>query len=457
MAARTGGVFDDLGWVPIAKLQQMAHEIQERLHNAGISPHEPVLIPVGGRTEDVASILAVIGAGAVAVPIHERAHPDTQAQYLCATGARFSLAPPHADRRSLPEITVIGPNEPPRRPLLGGAAMITFTSGSTGTPKGVVLSGERISAKLRSIRRMLDLQDAPESLVPLQLLFSFGQWATFLPLMLGGTVHFSARFSADWVHRKLAERQISHLAAVPSMLRMLANGPRINRPLSILTGGEAVGQVLKETLFAQWPKAEIFSIYGLTESGTCDLFRHEVVGTLRTDGLGYPPEDIKVRIAADTSELLIHSDYRMLGYLDQPALTAATVQGGWLRTGDLAEIAPDGEVRLLGRLKDLINRSGNKVSPLEVETIFVQHPDIGAVLATGVPDPQLGEAIHLLVVPANGRPIPDVNALLEWARPRTERFKLPDRVHLGQSLPTGTTGKADRNALRRNIIAGMLA
>ena len=452
MDARTGGIFDDVGWMPIAEVQHAVRHIEADLRKAGIVAHEPVMVRTDGRAEDVASILAVLRAGGVAVPVHDRAHPDTLEHYRMATAARLCVGPARQEHRCLPDVHTIASKAPPDRPLLVGAGMITFTSGSTGIAKGVVLSGDRISAKLLAIRDMLAMRRAPEVIVPLQLQFSFGQWATFLPLMLGGIVHLSARFSAEGIMGKVGERPVTHLAAVPSMLRMLARGASLKQPLCILTGGEALSFPLKEALFRQWPDAEIFGIYGLTETGTCDLFRRDTAGALRPDSLGRPAHGIDVQIAAETAELLIRSPFQMLGYLDQPKLTAATLEDGWLHTGDLADIADDGQVELRGRLKELINRGGNKVSPLEIENIFAQHPGVDAALATGVPDARFGEAIHLLVVPSPGKSAPDATALLKWAGGKTERFKLPDQIHFGHEIPTGSTGKADRAALRRSIV-----
>ncbi|WP_163851680.1 class I adenylate-forming enzyme family protein [Pseudooceanicola aestuarii] len=452
MAVRGGGIQDDHGWLPIAGLQQLAEETQCALLAAGLTPAEPVMVPVSGRAEDVAAIMAVLGARGTAVPVHRKAHARTQADLQDATGARFAVVPVDVPGRHRPAIERIAEQAPPHRPLLDGAGMITFTSGSTGRAKGVVLSRDRISAKMQAIRTMLDMPPAPEAIVPLQLPFSFGQWATFVPLMQGGIVHMTARFDPATVLRVMEARPVTHLAAVPTMLRRLAQEGRgrTGGAFTILTGGEPVPADLRDALFARWPDAVIDAIYGLTESGTCDLLRRDRAGDTG-DSLGHPTPGVQVATDPQTGELRLRSPFAMLGYLDQPDLTAQTLRDGWLSTGDVGEIAQDGSVRLRGRIKELINRGGNKVSPLEVEATFATHPDVGAVLATGLPDPRMGEAIHLLVVPRAGR-APDAAALLDWARGRTDRFKLPDAVHFGTSLPLGNTGKADRAALRRQIM-----
>ena len=451
MTATGGGIWDDLGWLCMADIQQMAADSSEVLKKLGLCSSEPVLTPVGGQAEDIAAILAVIEAGGVAVPFHRKSHSDVRGHLESATLARFVLSKPNLEKRSLPEPLTISETLPPKRPLLEGAAIVTYTSGSTGKPKGVVLSRNRISAKFVTIFEAIKMGRDPLAIVPLQLQFSFGQWATFLPLMMGGTVHITARFSADWANQIIRDQPVTHLAAVPTMLRLMMEGERSNTPMRILTGGEAVNSKLNSAIFQRWPNATINGIYGLTETGTCDLFRFDRAGLPSDDSLGYPSKQIQVMTDPVNSELLIQSPYAMLGYLDMPELTQETICDGWIRTGDIAKINKDGTVSLRGRIKDLINRGGNKVAPIEVEAIFADHPAISAVLVTGVPDPQFGESIHMLVVPKNAK-APSKKALIDWAKDRTDRFKLPDVVHYGECLPLGPTGKADRTALRCSIL-----
>jgi long-chain acyl-CoA synthetase len=140
----------------------------------------------------------------------------------------------------------------------------------------------------------------------------------------------------------------------------------------------------------------------------------------------------------------------MLGYLDGFDLIAASFTDGWFRTGDLAKCRTDGFVELVGRSKEIISRGGNKIAPLEIDRLFAAHPDVAAALTTGIPDPLLGERLHVMIVPRPGARL-DADALKIWAAGRIEKYKLPDMVHLASELPPGPTGKADRRALRQQI------
>ena len=133
----------------------------------------------------------------------------------------------------------------------------------------------------------------------------------------------------------------------------------------------------------------------------------------------------------------------MLGYLDDPDLTAASFSDGYLRTGDLARLRPDGRVEIVGRLKDIVARAGNKIAPAEIDALLSSHPDVAAALCAGVPDPRLGEAIHAVVVP-KANAVLDPEGLRRWAAERIERYKVPDAIYVRDALPLGSTGKVRR-------------
>jgi acyl-CoA synthetase (AMP-forming)/AMP-acid ligase II len=192
------------------------------------------------------------------------------------------------------------------------------------------------------------------------------------------------------------------------------------------------------------PQAALYDLYGLTETGTCDLMLGPADQPGGLGSIGRPTEAVSFRIEA--GELQIRTPFGMLGYLDNPELTAASLQEGYFKTSDLARLRPDGLVELIGRSKDIVSRGGNKIAPLEIDNILAEHPDIAAALCAGVPDERLGETIHAVIVPRPGaRLTPD--ALRDWMMARTERFKVPDAFHFAEALPTGATGKADRRGV----------
>ncbi|MBP2230981.1 acyl-CoA synthetase (AMP-forming)/AMP-acid ligase II [Azospirillum agricola] len=458
-AGRDPRVEDPARTLRAAELSAHAGTVAERLRAAGIRPDEPVIVRVESSAADLASFLGVWLAGGVVVPLHARALDATARDIRGRTGARLTVDGTTGELAA-------GGDPPPARPLLRGAALVIFTSGSTGAPKGAVLGHERFAGKIRALQAMLGFSENSVVLLPLQITFIFGIWVGLLALASGARLRMMPRFTPALARAALADGATT-AAFVPTMMRALfadaggaGEAPALRQ---ILTGGEPLGGGLGQRIAAAWPRAGVFDLYGLTETGSCDFCLSPGDSAAGQGTIGRPTGGVEHRIAiaeggagADggnggVGELLIRSPFGMLGYLDDPELTAASFADGYFRTGDLARQRPDGLVELAGRSKELISRGGNKVAPLEIDRLFAAHPDVAAALATGVPDPLLGERIHVLLVPRPGARL-DRDALLAWAAGRIERFKLPDALHIGEDLPLGRTGKADRNALRRSIL-----
>jgi acyl-CoA synthetase (AMP-forming)/AMP-acid ligase II len=214
----------------------------------------------------------------------------------------------------------------------------------------------------------------------------------------------------------------------------------------LLTGGEVLPPQLARRLRDYTP-ADTHDLYGLTETGTCDFHCGPAEQPQGFGTIGRATERIAFRIAA-TGELQIRSPFGMLGYLDDPALTAASFEDGYFKTGDLARLDDQGIVALIGRAKEIVSRGGIKIAPLEVDHLLAEHRDVAAALCAGVPDEKLGEVLHAVVVPRAGAAL-DTAALRDWLLARTERYKVPEVFYIRDALPSGSTGKADRRAVAR--------
>ncbi|EWY42454.1 AMP-dependent synthetase [Skermanella stibiiresistens SB22] len=425
-------------------LLSRADALAAELRRHGITPDEPVMIGVGNRAADIAAFLGVWTAGGVAIPIHASSPAAVVETLRAATATRLIVEGATGD------VTKVAAEPPPQRPLLDGAALVILTSGSTGTPKGVVIGHDRFAAKLDALQGMLGFTPRTDTLLPLQVTFIFGIWAGLLTILAGGRLRMMPKFTPAAVRAAL-EDGVTTAALVPTMLRALfaseGQVPSAPRLRQILTGGEPLGGGLAAMIGEAFPDAGLFDLYGLTETGSCDFHATPEIRAAAAGTIGLPTPGVEFRIDATTGELLIRTPFGMLGYLDQPDLTAASFDDGWFRTGDLARLHPLGHVELVGRAKDIISRGGNKIAPMEIDRLFCGHPDVAAALTTGVPDPLLGERLHVLIVPRAGATL-DAGTLAGWATGRIERFKIPDAFHFAPELPLGRTGKADRGALR---------
>jgi long-chain acyl-CoA synthetase len=426
-------------------LLALAERVRRALADRSVAPHEPVHVSIGNRPSDLGALLGVWQAGAVAVPIHALAAASTIARVQRISRARFLL---DGDR-----LDVIGNEPPPDRALLRDAALVIFTSGSTGEPKGVVIGHRRLAEKLAVLDRLLNIAPNDVVLSPLQLVFIFGLWVSLLTLMKGARLVLVPKFTAEAMAGGLAEATV--LAGVPSMFRTLSSYADVAAPKlrAMLTGGEVLAPALAHAM-ARLAAAAIHDLYGLTETGSCDFHLGPAGQPQGFGTIGHPTERVMFRIAKDsaavaageTGELQIRTPFGMLGYLDNPALTEASFEDGYFKTGDLARRTADGAVALIGRAKDIISRGGNKIAPLEIDNLLAEHPEIAAALCAGVADERLGEVIHAVIVTRAGARL-DATGLRDWLLARTERYKVPDVFYFRDALPAGASGKADRKAV----------
>ncbi|GBD50129.1 class I adenylate-forming enzyme family protein [Methylopila sp. Yamaguchi] len=458
--ASGAGVVEDGNAAPLraTELLEAGSEIAAALRRGGLGENEPVFVVVGNRSLDLAAFLGVWMAGGVVAPVHVSASETTWAAVRASLGARVVVESGEAlFARDAPA--------PSARRELDDAAVVVFTSGTTGAPKGVVIRHRGFAGKLAALEPIIPFGSGDVVAIPLQLTFIFGQWTAFLALCAGASVSLVRKFSPQ-VFDALYLRNATALCVVPSMLRALERRPRpLDRLRTIVSGGEPLGAVLAETTVARWPGAAIFDCYGLTETGAADFCAISTESEPRGAWIGRPTGGVLYRIRAEdggslpagrSGELQIRTEHIMAAYLGEPELTAAAFADGWFRTGDLAVEDPDGEVRLVGRIKEVISRAGNKIYPAEIEATLLRHPDVAAALCTGVPDERIGERIHAAVVLRDGAAATP-SGLCDWLGGCLERYKVPDVLVIRDAVPLGATGKASRAALRELAIRESLA
>jgi acyl-CoA synthetase (AMP-forming)/AMP-acid ligase II len=329
--------------------------------------------------------------------------------------------------------------------------VIFFTSGSTGRPKGVVLSHR--TSWLRSFQGVF--RDGPRRTVCMFPMFHMAPWTLALAAwQTRGEIAFVPTPTPDALLSAMEKRRASHFYGIPLIWARLLEADLARYDLASLreleTGTSAVPVELVRRLRERFPACTLRIYYGSTEAGTVAALSDADV--LRKPGsVGVAPPGGELRLAAD-GEVLARSPYLMTGYFDDPEATAAALDSGWLRTGDLGALDAEGHLSIVGRKKDVIRSGGESVSPAEVEAALADAAGVAEVAVVGVPDAEWGERVCAVVVPAPGA-APSLEALRAHCAGRLAGFKHPRRLELVRELPrTEATRQVQRALLVERIV-----
>jgi O-succinylbenzoic acid--CoA ligase len=340
---------------------------------------------------------------------------------------------------------------------LAAVAAVIFTSGTSGHPRGVCLSQGSLLAGAAASAFHLGASAADRWLACLPLFHVGGLAILVRSALQGSAVLVHERFDAGRLDEALDREAPTVLSLVPTMLARLleVRGERTAPPSlrALLLGGAAAAPGLVERAWARgFP---VLPTYGLTEAGsqvaTAVL---PVPGAVPTSAMhALPATELRVADASgralppgEAGEILVQGPGVMQGYLGDAEATAAALRGGWLHTGDLGVLAPDGALRVLDRRDDLVVTGGENVSPSEVEGALLAHPAVVDAAVAGLPDPDLGRRVAAWVVARPGAAL-DQTELRAFCRTRLAGHKVPREVRLVASLPRSATGKLLRAAL----------
>lgn len=310
-------------------------------------------------------------------------------------------------------------------PVEPGTALVVPTSGTTGSAKGVVLSHGALAASASATAARLGLEAGGDRWLCCVPPSHIAGLMVIIRSRLAGTVPvMQPRFDPDAID---ADREATLISVVPTMLRrLLAAGTDLGRFRWILLGG---GSIPPELLAAAGAAgARIVTTYGMTE--TC--------GGCVYDGM--PLAGVRVEVGSG-SEILLSGPMVMQGYRLRPAESETALAGGWFHTADAGDFDAAGRLRVLGRRDDLIVTGGEKVSPVEVEAILAEHPKVADAAVVARPDPEWGQVVAAVVVPAPGTAAPTLAELRAFVASRLAAYKAPKHLVLVDDLPRGPTGK----------------
>ena len=340
-------------------------------------------------------------------------------------------------------------------------ALVLYTSGSTGRPKGAVLSHAALRAANESwAGPVMHLTPQDVVLAALPLAHSFGlNGALLASLLAGATVALRERFAPEDALRAISRYRVTVFPAVATMFQRMLDLSDLSEALcSTLRLAVSGAAPCSWDLAEAWRRrtgVRIVRGYGMTE-----LFRPiSYVADDPTDlpdAIGRPVPGVEVRVvddaeqalaAGEAGELWIRTPAAMDGYLRAEEETRAVIRDGWFRTGDLAQLSPEGFVSVVGRKKDLILRGGYSVVPGEVEAALLDHPAVAEAAVIGTPHAELGEDVAAFVTLRPGASA-DADELVAFCRERLAAFKCPRRLSIVTELPKSATGKVLKWRLR---------
>ena len=362
------------------------------------------------------------------------------------------------DRRSDAELrrrrASVGPSDP---------ADILFTSGTTGSPKGVRMSQTQTLAVASDWVEMTGLAAGDRYLMINPFFHMFGLKSGILASVLAGaTMMPEPTLDVPRLLERVEREKVTVLPGPPTLYQSILDHPdRAGRNLSSLrlavTGASDIPVELIRRITEELPFSTIISGYGLTEGGT-------LTGTKRSDSfetvaktVGSPRPGFAIRIVTtaggdavpgEAGEIWAQGPSITSGYLDDPIATqAALTDDGWLRTGDLGVLGDDGNLRIVGRLKDMFIVGGFNAYPAEIENLLLRHAEVRQAAVVGVPDVRLGEVGAAYVVRASGSSLTP-EELISWSRQEMANYKVPRTVVFVEELPLNATGKVQKDALR---------
>ena len=341
-----------------------------------------------------------------------------------------------------------------------------FTSGTTGNPKGVLHCFNTTLCTCQTFNRELAVTENDVMLDYLPVGLNWGYMTLVQAVMAGARVVLMERFSADAALVLIEKERVTYIPTAPaSIVAMLNSSALAQRDLNslrlVITGGASAAVETIKAFQAALPRTKLIELYGMLETGF-HSFTRLTDDPLKVNGtVGHCVDEMGLRILDDNGndvpygevgEIAAVGPSLHMGYLDNPTANrdSFTVDG-WFRTGDLGQYADrEGNVRIAGRKKEIINRGGKKYFPREIEELLYEHPKIVQAAIVGAPDPRLGEKNCLCAIVKPGASL-DLGEVVAFLKGRVADYKLPEALVVMNDFPMTPTGKIRRPELVKRV------
>ncbi|MFH1918640.1 MAG: long-chain-fatty-acid--CoA ligase [Planctomycetota bacterium] len=460
----------------------------------GVGAGDRVALLFPNCIEFCLAYFATLSLGAMVVPLNNRLASGEFSYILNDCGAKvLILGPPFweafqtfKDRLETVEHIVYAGDErregavswtdlfgPKRQPSgqpdlnLASPACIMYTSGTTGLPKGAIMSHGNIAANARNCGAHLNYKESDTTLIAVPLFHVTGLNSQLVAFCyVGGSCVLMRAYNTARMIELVEKHRVTVLFNVPTMYTLMLLNEALDRcdtsSLRIAAYGGA--PMAPETIVALQTRlrVDLYNAYGLTETSSLTTVLPACDALRKAGSVGLPVSGVRVRVVDEqrnelppdtVGELTVRGPNVVSGYWNKPEATRETTVDGWLHTGDCARIDPEGFVFVADRKKDMINRGGEKVYSIEVESVLVSHPNVLEAAVVPRPHSIFGEVVHAFVVLTPGTGVTE-DDVIEHCRGMIADFKAPASVSFLQQLPRNPGGKVLKTKLREMVPPG---
>jgi len=340
----------------------------------------------------------------------------------------------------------------------GDPAALLYSSGTTGFPKGVTLTHNNIITNTSAAVHCSGHSSSDRLAIFLPLFHVFAQnYIMNAGFDAGATLVLFRRFVPEVVLEEIQRQRVTMFFAVPTIYIALLGANVPKQKLASIRYYFSAAATMPQEISRRWTETygpAVHEGYGLTECSPCAAYNH--VSKHKFGSVGTAIENFEVKIfdehdrelpRGQWGEIVMRGPGVMKEYWGKPAETAQALRSGWLHSGDIGSMDEEGYVFIVDRVKDMINVSGFKVWPAEVENYLYQIPQIKEVAVFGIPDPLKGESVCAAVVLKEGAQLTP-EYVIDWCREKLAAYKTPARVDIIKELPKSATGKILKRMLR---------
>ncbi|TDZ15840.1 putative peroxisomal-coenzyme A synthetase [Colletotrichum orbiculare MAFF 240422] len=412
--------------------------------------------------DDVKSAIVLVpkgayAAGAPAVKAAQKFNAAVAETYWDAAKKEVAL-----DVKELGQLKGKGPEQVLKADA-DDVALVLHTSGTTSRPKVVPLTHRNLTRTMKNIQNTYQLTNKDRTMLVMPLFHVHGLLCGLLaPLACGGSMVVPTKFSATEFWQDFIAHKANWYTAVPTIHQILLKNPTPN-PLPPIRFIRSCSSPLSPTVFHQLEdtyKAPVLEAYAMTEAAH-QMTSNPLPPAKRKPGTVGIGQGVEVRILDDNGdelaqgqegEICIKGENVTKGYLNNPSANASSfTKGGFFRTGDQGKKDEDGYIIITGRIKELINKGGEKISPIELDNVLTRHPAVSEAVSFAIPDEMYGQEIAVAIVLKQGQQLRQ-DELRGWVAEKLAKFKVPKKIYFTETMPKTATGKIQRRIVAEKML-----